>query len=396
MKRIRHLLFLLVLASSWSASVDATDAEQEEAVRQAAFRSGMQRIVDDLNAGSSDVFVDSIDQADLLDRVFGLRLIDQRVKKKVREGLPQSLLRPVISALRKADADADEGVKVALLGVESRGDRGRAVVRFDLPDSQFGYHEYDLRLENSGKVIVRDWTDFLDGSLFTENVGQSMVMAAPGKPAARKLLDFVNVNENELFQFAELLKAARDRKLDRYLEIRDGMPERFQRQRIVVETNVRLARQARKRRQMVAGLAIMDEYYPDEPLYSLMLLDLYFPSRKYDKAFDALQRLSDRLGFPDAAMDARMSATMLVMDKPQEASLYAERALELESGLELAWWSALSVRANLIDFAGSVEALQRLEGEFGYELGPEALKKNPGYAQLLDSAEYKSWRESLK
>jgi hypothetical protein len=87
---------------------------------------------------------------------------------------------------------------------------------------------------------------------------------------------------------------------------------------------------------------------------------------------------------------------MLVMDKPQEASMYAERALELEPGLELAWWSALSVRAKLIDFAGSVEALQRLEGEFGYELGPEALKKNPGYAQLLDSTEYKSWRESLK
>jgi tetratricopeptide (TPR) repeat protein len=394
MKRIKHLFFLLVLASSWSVSVDATDAEQEEAARQAAFRSGMQRIVDDLNAGSSDAFVDSIDQADLLDRVFGLRLIDQRVKKKVREGLPESLLRPVISALRKADAD--EGVKVALLGVESRGDRGRAVVRFDLPDSQFGYHEYDLRLESSGKVIVRDWTDFLDGGLFTENVGQSMVMAAPGKPATRKLLDFVNVSENELFQFAELLKAARDRKLDRYLEIRDGMPERFQRQRIVVETNVRLARQVRKRRQMVAGLAIMDEYYPDEPLYSLMLLDLYFPSRKYDKAFGALQRLSDRLDFPDAAMDARMSATMLVMDKPQEASMYAERALELEPGLELAWWSALSVRASLTNFAGSVEALQRLEGEFGYELGPEALKKNPGYAQLLESAEYKSWRESLK
>jgi tetratricopeptide (TPR) repeat protein len=382
------------MTNSWSGQGWANDAEQEEAAKQQAFQSGMRRIVDDLNAGSSDAFVDSIDQADLLDRVFGLRLIDQRVKKNVREGLPQSLLLPVISTLRKADAD--EGVKVALLGVESRGDRGRAVVRFDLPDSQFGYHEYDLRLENSGKVIVRDWTDFLDGSLFTESVGQSMVMAAPGKPAVRKLLDFVNVSENELFQFAELLKAARDRKLDRYLEIRDGMPERFQRQRIVVETNVRLARQARKRRQMVAGLAIMDEYYPDEPLYSLMLLDLYFPSRKYDKAFGALQRLSDRLGFPDAAMDARMSATMLVMDKPQEASMYAERALELEPGLELAWWSALSVRAKLIDFAGSVEALQRLEGEFGYELGPEALKKNPGYAQLLDSTEYKSWRESLK
>ena len=392
MKEIRHLLVLLVLAGPWSASLGANDAEQEEAVRQAAFRSGMQRIVDNLNAGSTDAFIESIDRADLLDRVFGLRLIDQRIKQQVREGLPQSLLRPVISAL----PDKDDGVKTTLLGVESRGDRGRAVVRIDLPDSQFGYHEYDLKLDGAGKVIIRDWTDFLDGSLFTESFGRSMVMAAPGKPAARKLLDFTNVSENELFQFAELLKAARDRKLDRYLEIRDGMPERFQRQRIVVETNVHLARQARKRRQMVAGLAIMDKYYPDEPLYSLMLLDLYFPSRKYDQAFDALQRLSDRLGFPDAAMDARMSATALVLEKPQDASKYAERALQLEPGLELAWWSALSARVTLIDYAGAVEALQRLQGEFGYELGPEALKKNRAYAQLLDSVEYRGWRETLK
>lgn len=392
MKEIRHLLVLLVLAGPWSASLGANDAEQEEAVRQAAFRSGMQRIVDNLNAGSTDAFIESMDHADLLDRVFGLRLIDQRIKQQVREGLPQSLLRPVISTL----PDKDDGVKTTLLGVESRGDRGRAVVRFDLPDSQFGYHEYDLMLDGTGKVIIRDWTDFLDGSLFTESFGRSMVMAAPGKPAARKLLDFTNVSENELFQFAELLKAARDRKLDRYLEIRDGMPERFQRQRIVVETNVHLARQARKRRQMVAGLAIMDKYYPDEPLYSLMLLDLYFPSRKYDQAFDALQRLSDRLGFPDAAMDARMSATALVLEKPQDASKYAERALQLEPGLELAWWSALSARVTLIDYAGAVEALQRLQGEFGYELGPEALKKNRAYAQLLDSVEYRGWRETLK
>jgi hypothetical protein len=373
-------------------SVWAEDAEKEEAARQAAFQSGMQRIVDDFNAGSTDVFVEAIDRADLLDRIFGLRLIDQRVKKQVREDLPQSLLRYVTASLPVTD----ESVKVTLLGVESRGDRGRAVVRFDLPKTSFNYHEYDLRLSGNGKVIVRDWTDFLDGSLFTESVGQSMVMAAPGKPAARKLLDFVNVSENELFQFAELLKAARDRKLDRYLTIRDGLPERFQRQRIVVETNVHLARQVRKRRPMIAGLVIMANYYPDEPLYSLMLLDLYFPTRKYEEAFQALQALSDRLDVDDAAMLARLSATALVMEKPQDAVDYADAALALEPTLELAWISAFSARAALSDFAGAVEAAKKLKAEFGRDFDPTTLGKIQSYAQLLDSSEYKGWRESLK
>ena len=392
MQRVRHFLLLLVLATGWSLSVWAEDAEKEEAARQAAFQSGMQRIVDDLNAGSTDVFVNSIDQADLLDRIFGLRLIDQRVKKQLREGLPQSLLRYVTAALPVSDASA----KVTLLGVESRGDRGRAVVRFDLPKTSFNYHEYDLRLSGDGKVIVRDWTDFLDGSLFTESVGQSMVMAAPGKPAARKLLDFANVSENELFQFAELLKAARDLKLDRYLTIRDAMPERFQRQRIVVETNVHLARQVRKRRQMIAGLVVMANYYPDEPLYSLMLLDLYFPTRKYEQALQALQALSDRLDVDDAAMLARLSATALVMKKPQDAADYADAALALEPTLELAWISAFSARAALSDFAAAVEAAKKLKAEFGRDFDPTTLGKIRSYAQLLDSSEYKGWRESLK
>jgi tetratricopeptide (TPR) repeat protein len=265
-----------------------------------------------------------------------------------------------------------------------------------LPKTSFNYHEYDLRLNGDGTVIVRDWTDFLDGSLFTESVGQSMVMAAPGKPAARKLLDFANVSENELFQFAELLKAARDRKLDRYLTIRDGMQERFQRQRIVVETNVHLARQVRKRRSMIAGLVIMANYYPDEPLYSLMLLDLYFPTRKYEEAFQALQALSDRLDVDDAAMLARLSATALVMERPQDAVDYADAALALEPTLELAWISAFSARAALSDFAGAVEAAKKLKAEFGRDFDPETLGKVKSYAQLLESGEYKGWRESLK
>ena len=390
MIRMRHLLFLLVLASSWSGPGWANDAEKEEAAKQQAFQTGVQKIVDDFNAGSTDVFVGSIDLADLLDRVFGLRLIDQRVKKETRKGLPQSFLRYITSSL----PGKDESVKATLLVVESRGDRGRAVVRFDYPKFQFNYHEYDLRLRANHKVVIYDWIDFLDGNLFTEAVGRSMVMAAPGKAAARKLLDFQNVSENELFQFAELLKAARDRKLDRYLEIREGMQERFQRQRIVVETNVHLARQVRKRRQMVAGLAIMAKYYPEEPLYSLMLLDYYVPARKLDEAVAALQRLVERLDVADAAMEARLSAAALDKGDLQDASARADAALSLEDDLELAWWSALKARVALDDFARATEALQQLEAQFGWDLGTETLQQDKSYRALLASSEYQVWLES--
>jgi hypothetical protein len=390
----KPLLVLVACATVFLSPVHAdeiADAEEAELAKQEAFRSGFGAIVENLNYGLFDSFVGAIDPRDMEERIFGLRLIDQKIKKQVSDSLEDSFDSLIMSAFEIPE----EGLKATLLGIESRGDLGRAVVRFDLPDLQFNYHEYELHLDKGGRVIVDDWVDFEAGMGFSESQGRRLVMAAPSTPAMRKLLDFQSASERDLFQFGELLKAARDLRLDRYLEIRDAMSPQFQRQRVVVETSVQLARQVRKRRQMVAALQVMAEHFPEEPLYSLALLHYYFPSRKYEEAMQALLLLSDRLGFPDAAMDARLSAAALVLGNAQDAATYADRALSREPGLELAWWSALSARAALSDFAGCVAALQKLQGEFGYELGPEALQRNPGYAQLLGSAEYQGWRESL-
>lgn len=392
-KPILPLLFVCAMFCLPPVHADeAEDAEKAEMAKQEAFRSGFGTIVENLNFGMFDSFVAAVDRRDMVERIFGLRLIDQKIKKQVSESLEDSFGSLIMSAFEIPE----EGLKATLLGIESRGDLGRAVVRFDLPGLQFNYHEYDLRLDKTGRVIVVDWIDFEAGMQFSESQGRRLVMMAPSTPAMRKLLDFQTASERDLFQFGELLKAARDRRLDRYLEIRDAMSPQFQRQRIVVETSVQLARQVRQRRQMVAALQVMAGHFPDEPLYSLMLLDYYFPSRKYEEALQALLRLSERLGFEDAAMDARLSAAAFVLENLPDAAAYADKALGREPGLELAWWSALNARAALSDFTGCVDALQKLEGEFGYELGPEALRRNPGYAQLLDSAEYQRWRESLK
>ncbi len=395
MKTQSLVLYLIVFAAAFCSVTGADeleDAETAELTRQEAFRSGFEKIVNDMNNGSFDSFVKATDRRDMVDRIFGLRLIDQKIKKQFNERLEYSYDDVITSAF----AVPEGGIKATLLGIESRGDRGRAVVRFDEPKFKFRYHEYDLRLDNKTRVVIVDWTDFLSGMRFSERMGRSMVMAAPSAPNMRKLLDFQNVKDSELFMFGELLKAARDRRLDRYLEVRDGLQERFQRQRVVIESSVQIARQVRKRRQMVAALKIMAEHFPDEPLYSLMLLDYYFPSRMYEDAFLALRRLADRLEVEDAAMEARLSAAALVMGNAQDAAAYADEALRLEPALELGWWSALNARAAASDYSRSVEALEKLQGDFGYELGPEALQKNPAYAQLLQSAEYKAWRAGVK
>lgn len=392
MKTILRALILLVIAVSQPSLVFAQDDREAEKLDQQTFRAEFQHVIEALNAGSFEPFLAAIDKKDMLDRIFGLRLIDQKVKKAFQEDFDNNLHGMVKATIERPDSD----IKATLLDFKSRGNRGRAVVRFDVPEFQFIYHEYDLRRDSNGRLIIVDWIDFLQGEQFSKGVGTSLVMALPGKPATRKLLDLQNVNNNELFKMTELLKAARDRRADKYFELVTEFDERFQRQRVVVLTGVHLAKQVGNRRILRKALIAVARHYPDEPLYSLMLLDYYFPARRFEDAAQSLLRLQERLGVVEAAMQARLSAAALVMGNAEDAGAYANSAIELEPSLELGWWSAMRARVALSQFDRAVEALQQLEQQFERSLGPEALAIDKSLAELVASEEYKSWLVTRK
>ncbi len=398
MKKAISYLSLLTIATLLyrpmllAQEVDQAEQRAAELAMAETFRAGFQEIVDDLNSGSFERFTNAIDQPDMLQRIFALRLIDQRVKKQFRENF-EFAVEPMVKAVL---ASGDDGVKATLLGFDSRGEFGRATVRYELPKFQYNYHEYDLRLNKHGGVIIVDWTDFLQGEKFSDGLGETLIMAAPSDSAVRKLLDFKNVTPRHLFQMAQLLKAARDNDVDRYFEILEDLDERLQRQRIAVLTTVHLTKQVRKRRKLRTALIAVAKYFPEEPLYSLMLLDYYFPSRRYEEALQALLRLEKRLGVEDGAMKARLSAAALVAGNVQDASTFAGKAISLEPGLELGWWSALQASVVMSRFDIATESLAVLEKQFGRVLDPEALQKDKSFAGLLASPEYKAWLATRK
>ena len=373
------------------AQDDSREAQQQaELERQAVFRAGFQEIVTDLNNNSFERFAHAIDREDMLERIFGLRLIDPKVKKSFRESFDDNL----VNILKSAFANTEGNIRAAWLGFGSKGDRGKAIVRYDLPDFQFNYHEYELRLDGKGRVVIIDWTDYMDGEKFSDGVGVQLVAMNPGKPAVRKLLDFQGPTDQQTFQMTELLKASRDMQVDRYFDILGDLDETMRSQRVVVLMSVHLTKATRNRRKLRTALIDVDKYFPEEPLYSLMLLDYYFPSRKYEQATDALLRLQTRLGVQDSAMAARLSAASLVLGNAEDALSYAEQAVQIEPGLELGWWSALRARTAMAQYGKAVEALDQLEETFGYTLGPEAFEKDSSMADLLLSREYEAWLES--
>ena len=164
--KLRKMLLIggLVLTSVAGAQDDERAAErQAEVERQEIFRAGFQAIVEDLNRNSLERFAQAIDQEDMLERILGLRLIDQKVQKGFREEFSENLP----SILESAFASTGGNIRAAWLGFGSKGNRGKAVVRYDLPDFQFNYHEYELRLDEKGRVVIVDWVDFLVGEKFS-------------------------------------------------------------------------------------------------------------------------------------------------------------------------------------------------------------------------------------
>jgi tetratricopeptide (TPR) repeat protein len=379
--------YVLLLPAAFAQDAAREAEMRAEQERQEIFRAGFQDIVTDLNNNSFERFAHAIDREDMLERIFGLRLIDQKVKQGFRESFDDNL----VNILKSAFANTEDNIRAAWLGFGSKGDRGKAIVRYDLPDFQFNYHEYELRLDDRGRVVIVDWIDYLDGERFSDGVGLQLIAANPGKPAVRKLLDFQGPTEQQTFQVTELLKASRDRQVDRYFDILKNVDEKLRRQKVVVMTSVHLTKATRNRRKLRTALIDVDKYYSDEPLYSLMLLDYYFPSRKYEQAMQALLSLQSTLGVQDSAMSARLSAASLVNGNAEDALSYADQAVTIEPGLELGWWSALRAGTAMRQFDKAVAALDELEKTFGYTLGPEAFEKDPAMSDLLLSEEYETW-----
>lgn len=383
---------LLLILSGLAAAEEIDPREQEELDRQQAFRDGMAAIVEDLNRGSFERLVSAIDADAILEAIFGLRLIDQRLKRDFSERMEQEgQFEQFVRS--QYQAEAEEGIRARLLLVESRGDRGRAVVRFDMPYFQANYIEYELSLGAFKKIEVLDWTDYGWGHRFTDRMGLAMIAQQPNVNAVRKLMDTSSAPQADVFQVMEVLKATRDYKFDRYWQIIDSMDEKLRRQRVIWKLGLDAAREARKRRDQRRILESIDKYYPEDLLFALPLLDYYFPDRQYEKAREALVRVRDKLGIDDALTNARLSSAELVMNNIDPAVELAAKAVAQEPELELGWWSLFRAQVAAGDHPAAVEALAVLSDTFGHELDAETLAKDPMLRGFISSEAFRDWQK---
>lgn len=362
----------------------AADAEVD------ALRGEFESIVQGLNENSFDRFNRAISKKDMTARIFGNRLIEADVKKAFASDFTASVQGMFSSSFPKSTKE----ILGTLIDFQFTGNEGRAVVRYVASGYRYAYHVYELGLDAKGRVLIFDWLDYYQGSRFSDEAGQALTMAMPSKPSTRNLLENKTLGEGEVFQVGELFKAVRDNQAERFFQIFDGLDPALLKEPVILRLNLHLSLAFPESPRAANAVRLVVDAFPDDPLYSLRLIDYFIPARQYQDAIDALERLQADIGISDGATESVKSSAALAMGNAADSEKYALQATVAEPSLELAWWSLLRARTRAEDYSGATEALARLEDDFGHTLDPKKLKRDRFLKVLADKPEYLNWRAS--
>lgn len=384
MKWIRYLAATTMVAGLMAPAAAMADAELDE------LRAQFESVIDGLNDDSFDRFNRAISKKDMTARIFGGRLIEPDVKQAFSSDFTSSLQGMFASSFPQSKSE----ILGTLIDFQFGEDKGQAVVRYAAAGYRYSYHVYELGLDSRGRVLIADWLDYFQGSRFSDEAGQALVMAMPSKPSTRNMLQNKTLADGEIFQAGELFKAVRDNEAERFFQIFDGLDAALLKEPVILRLNLQLSLAFPQSPRAANAVQMLLDAFPDDYLNSLRLVDHFIANRQYQDAIDAIERFQAGSGIRDGAMESVKSAAALAMGNTDDAEKYALQATTVEPSLELGWWSLLRARTRAEDYDGATEALARLEDEFGHTLDAEKLKRDRFLKVLADKQEYLNWRAS--
>lgn len=384
MKWIRYLVATTMVAGLMAPAAAMADAAVDE------LRAQFESVIDGLNDDSFDRFNRAISKEDMTARILGGRLIEPDVKQAFSSDFTSSLQGMFASSFPQSKSE----ILGTLIDFQFSEDRGQAVVRYAASGYRYSYHVYELARDSRRRVLIADWLDYFQGSRFSDEAGQALVMAMPSKPSTRNMLQNKTLGDGEIFQAGELFKAVRDNEAERFFQIFDGLDPALLKEPVILRLNLQLSLAFPKSPRAANAVQMILDAFPDDHLNSLRLVDHFIAIRQYQEAIDAIERFQAGSGIRDGAMESVKSAAALAMGNTDDAEKYALQATVVEPSLELGWWSLLRARTRAENYDGATEALARLEDEFGHTLDAEKLERDRFLKVLADKQEYLNWRAS--
>ncbi len=351
-----------------------------------------QRIMLGIEDRSFEKIKSAFDKTDLRNRVYSARPVEPAVAQVFNANFWEI----VEASLMQNLPPPGTPVNAKLVDFAFQNGKGKAAVRFTLPDFEFSFQVFDLRHDSRGRLKIVDWFDTTAGQMLSVEIAEELMILMPTKAATRKTISLQNPTDLQLFQVTEIYKASRDMQAPRFFEIYDEFNDDIKRQPFIAKYAVFMAYLLEDAERLVRSLAIFVDVHEDDPNFALTMSDFFVALEAYDESYELLKTFQQNFSVNEGALPAKLSALALAIGKPEDAEKYAVEAITDEPTLELGWWSLLRARSSAGNYAGAVEALTRLEADFGHRLDEAKLRRDKfrGFTELVASQEFKDWRAS--
>ena len=353
-----------------------------------SFEARFESIVDQLNKGSKEEFIEDLDVDAILQRAFDGLDLDPGVRSRFANNVIRGKKNIVSSFVRRTP----EGSYTKLLKVRVNGDRATALVRYDLGRLGYGYHQYELVKDDAGNIRIVDWLDYTAGRTYSEMLRQSVVTYDPTDSSVRGLVKSYDGNDKSYARLAELMQAVRDKDFSSYKRIEPSLDRALRYSLFMHLLNCDIGKMSRDQNQYNNAYRKLENNFGDNPALALMLMNYRISKGDFDDLGDSLRQLQQAFGVRDAAVLLLMSRAALGSRHTDDAAVLAGEAISIEPQLESAYWAAINAHVLLQHYSFAVSTARSLEDQFDKSLERELFEKNGRYANFVKSPQYEQWQ----
>jgi hypothetical protein len=367
--------------TDWSGSQDTGVAGRE-------YEEAGHHIVAALSSGNAEALKRAIYKRVLLDRAFEGMYQKSQAVKEVRAKLYSALDQAGIIMT----GNLGKGTRLTFVRTRLVNGEQRALIRVNMGDRGLSYLDFILGKDEHGTVKIIDWHDYAQGQLYSDSLRQALVLMLPqDEMLMRKLLNVSAVNEKAVRQFSELSRLARGKKYEQWLEKYKELPDKLKYSRIVLVTRALITSAMEYSNEYRLALKDVKRYIGDDPALSLLLVDHYLLEKDFKAAHRALDRLSDFTG-GDAAIDFLKANICLAEKHYHQSTKYAQTAIRQDSNFEDAYLTLLVASVYSRQYEITVNTLDHLEFNFGYEFEPDEIARLSGYEEFSRSLIFAAWK----
>jgi len=353
-----------------------------------SFEARFESIVDQLNKGSKEEFIEDLDVDAILQRAFDGLDLDPGVRSRFANNVIRGKKNIVSSFVRRTP----EGSYTKLLKVRVNGDKATALVRYDLGRLGYGYHQYELVKDDAGNIRIVDWLDYTAGRSYSEMLRQSVVTYDPTESSVRGLVKSYDGNDKSYARLAELMQAVRDKDFSSYKRIEPSLDRSLRNSLFMHLLNCDIGKMSRDQNQYNNAYRKLENNFGDNPALALMLMNYRISKGDFDDLGDSLRQLQQAFGVRDAAVLLLMSRAALGSRHTDDAAVLADEAISIEPQLESAYWAAINAHVLLQHYSFAVSTARSLEDQFDKSLERELFEKNGRYANFVKSPQYEQWQ----